>query len=633
MHANGPQTALFLLLILLLLAANVLAAEEDLPVVARLEIVGASEVKPGTLRSLMLTKQRRWWQPFSKPRFYGMDYLQRDLERLVAYYHAEGYLFAHIDSLKILKHGVSAVGIEIYLTEGPRVRIGRVALEGFAGELESEATDALGMHSGDPLREEDLLETRQRLLSICANRGYAASRVDCELSFRADSVDVRFRALLGPMVRVRRVLVDGLSRTRPSVVRREVRFRRGEVFDPRRAERFQERLFALGIFRAARIYPMLADSLLPRGELAVDVMVSVSEKKPGWYGFGFGFSSSDRITASGEWGYRNVAGRARRLRVRAESSVGLEKPREGLSRQSEHSLELSYFEPWLFGTPTRGRFGSYVRYDREATFDERSFGLTLEGSHEVAEYAQVSLSLENKWVRTTDEAAPRPSYSTRFLSLAFGYDSRDFVLDPHSGLFGVAAVEYAGGFLGGEVTFARLRLAFSHYVTLPEGSILAYRLQWGLVEPIGCRGDVCGEGLERIPFEERFQAGGGTTVRGYSEDSLGPVSSEGQNLGGLALALANIELRFPLAGRVGGVLFLDSGNVWESYKDIKASRWSAAWKAQERGVLDVAYSIGVGVRVRTPVGPVGLDYGVKLFGGGGTELQRGQWHLSLGQAF
>jgi outer membrane protein assembly factor BamA len=136
-----------------------------------------------------------------------------------------------------------------------------------------------------------------------------------------------------------------------------------------------------------------------------------------------------------------------------------------------------------------------------------------------------------------------------------------------------------------------------------------------------------------MPRSELFLAGGGTTVRGYDEESLGPrVGSE--TWGGLALIVLNTELRLPLFWRLAGAFFLDAGNAWADYRQISVSRFTRAWTDSDYSPLDVAYGIGVGLRFETIVGPVRLDYGLKVGRGqrdafGSTSA----WHFALGQAF
>ena len=126
-----------------------------------------------------------------------------------------------------------------------------------------------------------------------------------------------------------------------------------------------------------------------------------------------------------------------------------------------------------------------------------------------------------------------------------------------------------------------------------------------------------GFGGQDILRSERFFGGGGTTLRGFERDRLGPVDLFGDPAGGEAIFITNHELRFPIFSIFDGVGFLDVGNVYA--------------KASDFNPFDVRRSAGLGLRVRTPYLLLRLDYGLKLDRKPG-ETQGG-FFFSIGQAF
>jgi outer membrane protein insertion porin family len=120
-----------------------------------------------------------------------------------------------------------------------------------------------------------------------------------------------------------------------------------------------------------------------------------------------------------------------------------------------------------------------------------------------------------------------------------------------------------------------------------------------------------------LPLTERFFAGGANTLRGFGLDQASPKTPEGEPVGGNVLMLLNLELRVPIFGKLGGVVFSDNGNVYRRLEVIRLLNWR--------------YNAGFGFRYETPLGPVRVDYGIKL-NPRPTE-PRGRLHVSLGHPF
>jgi outer membrane translocation and assembly module TamA len=142
-------------------------------------------------------------------------------------------------------------------------------------------------------------------------------------------------------------------------------------------------------------------------------------------------------------------------------------------------------------------------------------------------------------------------------------------------------------------------------------TVLAARLRLGTVQPYG------GDSADAVPLPERFYTGGGSSVRGFSHWRLGPRRADGRAVGGASVLETSLELRFPIRGALGGVTFVDAGQV-----DLDP--WG--WKLQ-----DLTYSVGAGLRYDTPLGPIRLDLAYPL--NPPEEAGTTWFHFSIGQAF
>jgi len=231
---------------------------------------------------------------------------------------------------------------------------------------------------------------------------------------------------------------------------------------------------------------------------------------------------------------------------------------------------------------------------------------------------------------TVDRVFPRVRLSSFYGSLA--RDTRDDVLEPQQGTLVSGDATVAGRGIGSEVGFAKSfvqgfvykNLGKPHLVLAGGARLGVAKAFLRVVDSIDANGNPVRDEVRDLPASERFFVGGDTTIRGFSLDSVGvpaTITPKGFPKGGDAEIVLNLELRAPLYGKVGVVLFADGGNVFARAADLNLS--------QLRG------SLGFGARYRSPIGPVRIDIGFKLDRRMiGTNLEAPYaLHFSIGQAF
>jgi outer membrane protein insertion porin family len=290
------------------------------------------------------------------------------------------------------------------------------------------------------------------------------------------------------------------------------------------------------------------------------------------------------------------------------------------------SFDLSFTEPWVFDYPVSFGFDAYKRtHKRESDigwgYDEEIMGGDLRLGKEITEYIRGNLVY--RWdnidiTNITENASDdlKREYGKNTISSgSFGltYDSTDSVFDPTRGDILSGSFECAGGPFGGDKDFLKFSSRLSHFSPLFLGSILELRGRLGLTKAYS--------DSDRVPIYERFFAGGAYTIRGYEERKVGPIDSVSKDpLGGESLLIGNIEYTYPVFSFIKLASFYDVGNVWSQMSKI--------------GSGDFKSGMGVGVRIKTPIGPIMLDYGIPLNKEPGEDKKKsGRFHFNMSHGF
>ncbi|RKZ05641.1 hypothetical protein DRQ05_06100 [bacterium] len=299
------------------------------------------------------------------------------------------------------------------------------------------------------------------------------------------------------------------------------------------------------------------------------------------------------------------------------------------SKFASHEGELRI--PHIFSTWNTLTIGGY--YERDATIEPAivkslSFRTTLSRRFSRQTSLLIGYGLE-RVERLQSEDLDKESRK-HFVTLSFTRDKRDNYFNPRKGYYLTFEGRVSGGILGGEDNSYSVVSAFQRYKKINRTTVFAYRVRTGYA-------DVFSESKSvGLPIESRFFAGGGNSVRGFKENSLGALNESGKAVGGRVLLLTNLELRFPMPlfakYNFGGALFVDGGNVWGSFGEIKLKDFRFAAAEEQITCNDYMYSTGFGIRYYTPVGPIRFDIGFPI------KKQKGMdysyWlHISLGQIF
>lgn len=553
--------------------------------------------------------------------------LDQDQATLVARLLASGHFEARVEAE--VAEGGGNLDVAFVARPGPRAEV--LELEVVAPPLPMEAlADAaapeLPLHAGAAYRLAEVTRSQEVLVAAWRRAGYLDARVRPEAEWSADREQVRLRLVVEPGARtlVARVVMAGLRHTEPVVVERETLLRPGEPFSFERLLESQRRLSSLGIFERVSISELSSDSQRR------DLVVSVEEAPRTTVAWGLGYSRRDQ-TPPGSGGRSDLRGSVELTR---RNLGGLGRSAAFFARGSLRGSRVlaNLREPWLFGhrldllatasweEEDRGSF-SYNRktasLQAARSLDRRTSLILRYLLQDVALFhVERPLDEIDRQYRTYTLAGPAASVL---------FDSRDDALEPRRGLFLGADLQLSLAALGGE-SFVRSYLQATGVRELRSNLVFVLSGRLGLAEAFEREARDLPEGLARdlrqLPLPERFFAGGDFGPRGFAIDGVGPwaLSSQGKRvaLGGNALLLGGAELRYNLTRSFQLASFFDVGNVYGLLGEVDLG--------------DLRRSTGLGLRYRTPVGPVRLDWGFVLDPRPG-ERERSSLHLTIGHAF
>ncbi len=539
---------------------------------------------------------------------YSTDQWSRDQQAVLALYRRQGFLAARIEDAPVrFDEELGGLRLTMRIDEREQVLVSDLRLEVQPGnppagiDPDAWATE-LQLQVGAPFNERTLQEDEGLLRINLANAGYPRGQVTptLEPDPEAATVGVSFTMHPGERVRVGRILIAGNQVTSDEVIRRELALVPGSPLTFEGVAESQSRLYRLGIFTRVDIQPAQPDSL----DTEQTVVVRVEEGPSTRLSWGVGYGSEE--------GPRGL------LLVSRDNLWG--KNRQGIiaTRASfrEQRGRLIFTEPYFLGRRLEASAVGFFESVAEPGFNVERYG----GSFLVRKrHSEILSSLARyafRRVKTFDveiDPAELDPQDQSVIIGSIGYslvrDSRPDPINPRSGTFSTAEVELAGEALGSESDFLRLFGRFYWYRDLGHGVVFAAAARFGWAIPFA--------GDTSLPLAERFFSGGQSTLRAFKFNEAGPTDENGNPIGGDVLLVGNLELRFPVRGNLGGVIFFDVGNVFTDFSTVSA--------------YEIREIAGIGVRYNTPVGPIRLDWGHFLDRRAGEDGSR--FYISVGQTF
>ncbi len=619
-----------------------------------LEISGNHYFTTNTIR------ERLYIQPAEFPRFpygrFSQVYLDQDVQSIQNLYTSNGFHDAKITPRTVddYRGAKDRLAVFIQIHEGRQWLVSSLHIQGVTPEQIAKLNPLLTSSAGQPYSEANISDDRANLLDYYYNDGYLNATFDYSIKPAAapDQVDVTYTIHPGQQIFVRNVLITGRETTRPTVVDSRVELKPEEPLSLAAETDTQRRLYELGIF--ARVNTAIQN---PDGdEISKTVLYDLDEARHYSLNVGVGAQiarigggvpSLDNPAGTTGFAPRVAFGISRINFLGLGQTIGLQTALSTI----EQRAAVSYFIPQFISNEN---LNLTVTTLLENSSDIRTFTAhRREAAIQLGERISRAYTLQYRLVfRNVTLSNLKIDYllvpllsqpeTVGLGEVSLIQDKRDDPADAHRGIYTTVDLSYAPSKLGSQTQFARGLFRNSTYYPVHRDWVFARSTQFGVISRTG--------GRPGIPLAERLYSGGSTSIRAFPDFQAGPRDlATGFPLGGNALFINNLELRFPLYGdNLAAVLFHDAGNVYDTLSDFSL-------RFRQRNLRDFDYmvqDVGIGFRYRTPIGPIRLDLSFspnapRFFGLKGTEqdylngtaistvqkINAFQFHFSLGQAF
>lgn len=584
-----------------------------------INIVGNKDFDDDELRELFKLTTPNWLSWWSKDDQYSKQKLGADIEALRSFYMNKGYLEFNVDSTQVsITPDKRDIYITINITEGSKYQIGDVKLAGEVLIPEQEARQLISIQTGEYFNRQKITESTKAISDRLGNDGYAFANVNAVPEVDKEKHIVSFSFFVDPGKRayVRRITINGNSRTRDEVIRRELRQMESGWYAADKITRSKQRVERLNFFDDINF----ETPAVPGTSDQVDINISVTERSTGSIQFGAGLSSNEGVVFGITVNQNNFLGTGNR--VSAQVNTG----------RINKTYSLSFTDPYFTPDGISRGFDVYRRDVNTsalntASYNSSSYGAGIRFGMPLNERDFISggLTYDNTEIELDSTSPIRfqqfcgnssgCTNDSLLLNAAWTHDTRDNLVFPNTGVLQRMSAEITVP--GFDLEYYKLDYRHAWYEKLSEHFTLMLNAELGYADSYGS---------EEFPFFKNYYLGGVNNLRGYDNGTVGPKDVDpttGQlfAVGGTGKVLGNAEIFFPVPGLTDSKqfrlsTFFDVGNI---YSD--SSTESSNFR----------YSTGLGVSWISPFGPIKLIFAKALNADDNDDTQMIQFQL--GQQF
>ncbi|WP_430812112.1 MULTISPECIES: BamA/OMP85 family outer membrane protein [unclassified Carboxylicivirga] len=539
---------------------------------------------------------------------------EESLERIRYVYQKEGYLNVRFEAPTIHRKRNGKIKLSYHIVEGEAIKLTGVSYtidsvstlkDFFDKQVQRQIRLQSQLKVNKRFRDEWYYEDQVFINEELNNMGYAYARVrhNLQVDTVRNTAHLNWIIDKGELCYFGPISIDGNIRVPEKRIRRQLRFSTGDTWSKEAIDDTQKQIYNLGMFRVASIKTLMSEEKPD----TLPTLISLKEA-PRWTSrFGVGYGREDKFRVFGDVQYLGLISKTARLNIVAKHSA-----------LEPYNFQLKLSQPAVLLPYNTVTLNPYAMKQHEPGYKINRRGLNLTFLQNFSERFNSSFNIYVEKVESdssavasggwnTADGMATSSYGKSGVSMGFIYANGEPRLDPVTGYSLAVNIKRNGSFLEESIPFYRSLLEYKNYLGVRPGLTLALKAKMGLAFRKG--------GGELVPVEERFYAGGSYSVRGWSRAQLGPKDALGVPVGGNSLLEGSFEGRYLMASNLVFAVFCDAGNVW--LDDFQYP------------LRQLRYAAGIGIRYKTPIGPVGIDFARPIF----DEVKAWQIHFNIGNPF
>ncbi|MCK5729429.1 MAG: BamA/TamA family outer membrane protein [Draconibacterium sp.] len=605
----------FLFYILFSLIVGTCFAQENMRI-KQIKFKGESALNVSMIKESMTLESTSWFKRKILKEdevLFSNKLYQEDIRRIKQQYQKNGYLNVSFSEPKITLTKKQKVKLVIFVNETDPVQVSEISylvdsIYTIKEALHLRETRNVLLQSqltiSKTFSDKALLKDQLLIAEEFSNIGYPFAIVNYNLSVDTTykTVEVDWMIKRGQLVRFGETYVDGNKKVPDKSILRQLAYKPGDIWSKKKIDNTQRHIYNQGMYRVASIKAKMKNPALD----TLPVHIQIKEAPRWTTRFGAGYGREDKFRTFAELQLLGVFTNTGRLSLYGKHS-GLE----------PYNFYLKFSQPSVFFPENTLILNPFVQSEDEPGYRLKKYGFNISMLQSFSkqlntsfgyEFEDVVLDTINVSGIDSDSEYTEELYYKKG-GIVFGgiYDMSEPLLDPVQGYAILLNVKTNGLFFTKALPFYRILTEYKTYVGIHKGLIVALKAKIGIIQRT--------DGNEYIPTDERFFAGGSNSVRGWSRSNLGPKDESGRPIGGKSLLEGSAELRFSVGKKIILAIYSDMGNVWE--------------EAYSYNLSELRYSVGTGVRVKTLIGPVGIDFARPVF----DRDTKWQFHFNIGHSF